>query len=408
MKNIKVVIGANYGDEGKGLMTDYLASSLKDGIVVRFNGGGQAGHTALTEDGKRHVFGNICAGSFAGLPSYFSSFFVVNPMTFIKELSLLNDLNIFPTVYMDPNCFVTTPYDVLINQISEIVRGKSKHGSCGLGFNETITRSLADDCFRISISDLKKEGVVKKKLEIIKDIYSSMRLKELGIANIPKRYYDLLKNENIIDNYMSDVEDMLKSITITDVNILSSYNSIIFEGAQGLLLDQGHKYFPHVTRSNTGMKNVREILKQLGYINQIIEIIYVTRAYLTRHGEGPLPNELKEKPYYKIEDQTNIPNPYQGILRFGFLDLNELSETINKDLKNTEGLTCTVSLAITCLDQLDKEVDYILNSNSIKSPIAEFIQKVFDTVNVKEGYLSFGATRENIKTINNIKQINNM
>ena len=85
MKNIKVVIGANYGDEGKGLMTDYFSAALKDAIVVRFNGGGQAGHTVTTEDGKRHVFGNICSGSFVGLPSYFSSYFVVNPITFNKE-----------------------------------------------------------------------------------------------------------------------------------------------------------------------------------------------------------------------------------------------------------------------------------------------------------------------------------
>jgi len=192
---------------------------------------------------------------------------------------------------------------------------------------------------------------------------------------------------------------MLKIINITDINILSSYNSVIFEGAQGLLLDQGHKFFPHVTRSNTGMKNVSQIIKQLGYKNEEVEIIYVTRAYLTRHGEGPFPTELKEKPYSKIEDLTNIPNPYQGTLRFGLLDLNELSETINKDIQNAEGLNYKVKLAITCLDQLDKEVDYILNSKAIKSSVNEFIEKTLDTVNVKEGYLSFGTNRATIKNI---------
>ena len=128
-------------------------------------------------------------------------------------------------------------------------------------------------------------------------------------------------------------------------------------------------------------------------------MVYVTRAYLTRHGEGPLPTQLKEKPYSNIEDSTNIPNQFQGILRFGFLDLNELSETINNDLRNAEGLNYKIKLAITCLDQLNKEVDYTLNSNIVKSSITEFIQKVLDTVNVKGGYLSYGPTRKTIKSI---------
>jgi len=399
MKNIKVVIGANYGDEGKGLLTDFFSATLKDAIVVRFNGGGQAGHTVETEDGKRHVFGNICSGSFVGLPSYFSSFYIVNPITFNKELKEFNKFNISSKIYIDYNCLVTTPFDMLINQIAETVRGNSKHGSCGLGFNETITRSLYENRFKITITDLLDKNILRKKLEDIKALYNLKRLDQLGITNIPQKFAELLRNENIIDNYISDIEDMLKIVIITGIKVLSTYNSIIFEGAQGLLLDQGHKYFPHVTRSNTGIKNVSQIITQLGYTHEEIEIVYVTRAYLTRHGEGPLPSGLKEKPYSKIEDLTNIPNPYQGTLRFGFLDLNELSESISNDIKNAEGLNYKIKLAITCLDQLNEKIDYTLNSKVIKSSVSEFIQNVLCTVNVKEGYLSYGPTRKTIQKI---------
>ncbi len=400
MRNIKVVIGANYGDEGKGLMTDYFSSVLKDGIVVRFNGGSQAGHTVERSDGRKHVFGNICSGSFEGLPSYFSSFFVVNPITFNKELNELNKLNVYPHIYMDSNCLVTTPYDMLLNQVAETSRGSARHGSCGLGFNETITRSLSKASFKITINDLLNEEVTRNKLKTIKELYTSQRLNELGISDIPKRFSELFTNENIIENFILDIKEMLRVVKITDVDILAAYNSIIFEGAQGLLLDQDHKNFPHVTRSNTGMKNVYYILSQLGYNDEEVEIVYVTRAYLTRHGAGQFPTELKEKPYTKIEDLTNIPNPYQGTLRFGFLDLDELSETINNDLKNASGLNYKVKLAITCLDQLEEEVDYVLNSKTVKSPVAEFIESAISAVKVKEGYLSYGPTR---KTITNNK-----
>ena len=85
MKEIKVVIGSNWGDEGKGLFTDYFSSQHKDGIVVRFNGGSQASHTVTTSDGNRHAFSHFCSGTLSGLPSYLSSFFIANPILFRKE-----------------------------------------------------------------------------------------------------------------------------------------------------------------------------------------------------------------------------------------------------------------------------------------------------------------------------------
>ncbi len=117
MKNIKAVIGANFGDEGKGLMTDYLAASCKNGIVVRSNGGAQAGHTVQLQNGRRHVFGHVGSGAFCGLPSYLSAYFVVNPMLFAKETSELKAYGIVPGVFIDGSCMVTTPYDIMITRL---------------------------------------------------------------------------------------------------------------------------------------------------------------------------------------------------------------------------------------------------------------------------------------------------
>ena len=130
MKRIQVVIGANYGDEGKGLMTDYFAASHPEGLVVRFNGGAQAGHTVQLQDGRRHVFGHAGAGTFAGLPTFLSSFFVVNPMLFNREMRVLKNLCCSPILFADRGCAVTTPYDMLINQIAEAFRGEIGRASC--------------------------------------------------------------------------------------------------------------------------------------------------------------------------------------------------------------------------------------------------------------------------------------
>lgn len=451
MKNIKVVIGANFGDEGKGLMTDYFAFSVKNraadsgiqnggpgnGIVVRFNGGAQAGHTVTSVDGSRHIFGHLCAGAFAGLPGYLSEFFVVNPMLLLKEYAQLERISgmrdrydsgfsksaapeINTKLYMDKNCMVTTPYDMMINQIAEISRGSKKHGSCGVGFNETITRCLYDEAYALYVKDLADADAVRRKLAAIRNEYIDIRLRQLGIDSIPHSYRELFANEGIVDGFCAETDDMLRYIEVTDIGVLSGFDNVIFEGAQGLLLDQSHEYFPHVTRSNTGVKNAVELIAKAGIYAEVsrqpagtetgleageeavpealpVEVIYVTRAYMTRHGAGPFPSELPEKPYKGIVDMTNVPNPYQDVLRYGLLDIDALDRAIKKDMKNSDGLKCDVRLAVTCLDQLEEKVDFINSQEHVKAPVNEFLEILFDKLQISKGYLSYGPNREMIR-----------
>ena len=120
MARAPVVIGANWGDEGKGLMVDYLCSQGA-GVVVRFNGGAQAGHTVVTPEGVRHVFHHIGAGAFCGVPTFLSRFFCVNPLVFYRELDeLKTKLTDPPLVFADPQCKVTTFADIIINQRKKI------------------------------------------------------------------------------------------------------------------------------------------------------------------------------------------------------------------------------------------------------------------------------------------------
>jgi adenylosuccinate synthase len=112
-------------------------------------------------------------------------------------------------------------------------------------------------------------------------------------------------------------------------------------------LDERHRFFPHVTRSRTGLANVIQIAGEIG-LNKL-DVVYVIRAYMTRHGAGPFPTE---RPGLSFPDPTNAPNEWQGALRFGELDLSLLAESIANDRKEAGRLAVSPRLAVTCLDQV--------------------------------------------------------
>ena len=119
MKYIKVIIGSNFGDEGKGLMTDYMCAKSKRPVVIRFNSSAQAGHTVVTPNGRRHIFGHFCCGSLQDVPTFLSSYFSINPLLFLKEYNELKEIDIVPYTMIDLNCPVVLPQDMLLNQIVE-------------------------------------------------------------------------------------------------------------------------------------------------------------------------------------------------------------------------------------------------------------------------------------------------
>ena len=114
MKDIKIVIGANFGDEGKGLMTDYF-SQKSNSIVVCSNGGAQRGHTVTTPTAIRHVFHHFGSGTFNNASTYLSEDFILNPIIFKQEYDELVKLNHNPNVYINQNCMITTPFDMIAN-----------------------------------------------------------------------------------------------------------------------------------------------------------------------------------------------------------------------------------------------------------------------------------------------------
>jgi adenylosuccinate synthase len=323
----RVVIGANFGDEGKGLVTDYLCHTQGVGMVVRFNGGAQAGHTVVHPDGKRHVFHHFGSGSFEGVPTYLSQFFIVNPVCFYRELAELHALGLRPVVYAHPDCLITTFADMMINQHLEDKRGDKRHGSVGMGVNETIERS---NVLKITMADL----------------WNGARSLEKKLVEICTRYAEF-RTGKPLEKPEDMIEAFLKACTALANDIhplgIAQCKDSVFEGAQGLLLDQNNKeFFPHLTRSNTGMQNVRVLCAQAGITD--IDAYYVSRTYLTRHGAGRLPGEDPNMSFY---DDTNMDHPYQGKLRFAPLDPVALRQRCAKDYGSDD-----YKLVLTHMDQL--------------------------------------------------------
>lgn len=391
---ISVVIGTNYGDEGKGLVVDFLSTG--ETLVVRFNGGAQAAHTVVTPDGKRHVFSHLGSGFFRGARTYLSNFFVVHPSAFIKEYDNLMEfdsvLDIHP-VLVDPRCKVTTPYDIMINQELERIRGKDKHGSCGVGFNETLQRNQYGR-YGFTFKDLQDRALIKKKLERIRTGWIKFRQLDLD-QELDLPY---LMKDDIIERYMEDVEKMLcKTVCckpLANYEDSEFYKGAVFEGAQGLQLDMHNQQFPYVTRSKTGLANVIELLEDAGVDNnEQINIFYVTRTYLTRHGAGPMPHEYGQ-PYKYMGDTTNIYNKYQGNLRYSFLDVSYLADAIEKDLKIVSGLNVNVNLVLTHCDQLDHGlVQFVHRKNKCALSLQKFVKFIGGMIDVDRVYTTFGPTR---------------
>lgn len=362
-----VVIGAGYGDEGKGLTVDALCRRFNVGTVVRFNGGAQAGHTVV--DGpRRHVFGHVGSGTFAGASTHLGPRFIVNPLLLAPELDRLRGLGVQTTVTVDPRARVSTIYDMALNAMAELARGDQRHGSCGMGINETVTRHAQ---LPLTVSELGWSlPSLRRIIEQIRHEYVPQRMAALGVLEVPPAIQAVLDmSPHVVTTRL--LTDFHTATTVDASHIqhmidptramyagggVTSATPIVLEGAQGLGLDERLGRFPHVTRSLTGLPYAVVAAAELG-AREIVPV-YVTRTYVTRHGAGPLAFEgkLPQPP----QDLTNQPNQWQGTLRHAPLAVPELRGRITEDLARGAAVAqahdvalAPARLVVTCLDQLD-------------------------------------------------------
>ena len=346
MKDIKVIIGANYGDEGKGLATRHFVQEAVNPIVILHNGTAQRGHTVDYNPGVRHVYHHFGSGTADNAPTFFASSFLLHPMAFGLEWMRLEHKGVvIPIPYYDPNCFVITPFDMMVDHATEDYiaweHGEREHGSCGLG------SWCATDRFPIGLftarewnnAILNREYGTKEEYRYMMDTSFNecvriLQSRGVDLDKIPK-YQELFdkrsgRYQRIVDNFINDLNFMFfRCKEKTFDQIYEDYDSLIFENGQGLGLDKNVENDWHTT-SNTGLTNPVQMLKDKDDFNA--EVCYITRSYLTRHGVGPLEEAVhKAEINADMKDLTNVPNEFQGSLRYGYLDDCAQALRIGKD-----------------------------------------------------------------------------
>lgn len=333
----KIVLGLQFGDEGKGRTVDYLCLSSDSPIVVRFSGGQQVGHTVMI-DGKKHVHSNFGSGTLRGIPTYYTEHCCAYLNSMSVELEALKEKGVTPKVFFHPLLKMTTPYDQAYSRLREKSLG---HGSCGMGIVGTMKRHL-ESGYKLHAIDFKTPAVAKAKLANIKEYYYSLVEKEgMSGADFHDEYSDY--EDYFFDQIGKDL------FQIANYEKLVEYETLIFEGSQGILLDMDHGFFPNVTYANTTSKNAIEICKRF---NIPVEMWYVTRCYQTRHGNGWM-SEKGSVSLMNTKEEINVTNQWQGDFRIQEIDYDLINYALQIDeiYLSEYGDEIRKNLMVTCLDQ---------------------------------------------------------
>ena len=352
MQNIKVIIGASYGDEGKGLATDFFGAQAQRGqstINVLTNGGPQRGHTVELADGRRHVFKHFGAASFRGADTYYARQFMVNPMEFVREYEELQEICGETAAFANPLCRFSTPWDMLVNQMLKEKQGI--HNSCGFGIWETVLRYRRGYGITLGAFAAMSRDDRIAWLRRLRDGYFAGRLRELGLAHLNGSHglfcpggasglENLFFSDGILFHFDEDCETMLSLCPMRKEEHLRCYQTVLFENAQGLLLDgNAAEEQEFTTPSTTGVGKVLQTVESV-FQGADVEVCYVTRSYLTRHGDGSMKactegeiaaDQLGAALPGLVTDMTNVQNRFQGNLRYGMMDVDLLAGRIGAD-----------------------------------------------------------------------------
>ncbi len=399
------VIGKCFGDEGKGLATDYFSSFPGKTIAVRHNGGSQSAHTVEQkgEGGKRFVFHALSSGSVRHADTLWIAGFYPDLYKLRAEIeSFSAAFGYVPKILSEDSVGITVPDDVLINMALEASRGGQRHGSCGMGINECDLRTNAG--FGISLSDLTDMNAddLYRRLSIIRRDWTVRRLREISeeLTSEASDYIGLLSDDNILRNAAAEITQNIHYISVLSesglIALLENTDTLIFESGQGLLLDRNNtEYAPHVTASDTGLKRPCAFLRRMGYV--LDEAVYVSRTYVTRHGAGTLYFECDRTALGNVcEDRTNEPNPWQGAMRFArHGSAEDFIRAVAKDLSAHRPDVRKVSLFLTHLNETDRCV--LLNDRSMPAEAFIHLPQIAETFHTV--YLSDTHYAEDVKAV---------
>ncbi|MGH3223529.1 MAG: adenylosuccinate synthetase [Streptosporangiaceae bacterium] len=365
--NHVIVVDLGYGDAGKGTVVDWLCSPLAGGsggsggsgrsggsggsggsgrsgrsgglgggpvhTVVRFNGGAQAGHNVVTADGRHHTFAQFGSGTFwPGVRTYLSRFMLVDPLALAAEAAHLAAVGVPDAIgrlAVDADALLTTPYHRAANRARELARGRDRHGSCGMGIGETASYALPASRDAPRVGDCAAPRVLAGKLGRLRDRLSD----ELGPLDAPP---------------VPDLCEAYRAFAAAVEVVGSGYlprvlrrGRVVFEGAQGVLLDEWRGFHPYTTWSTTTFANAETLLAEAGATGLRLGVV---RSYLTRHGPGPF---VTEDPALELPEPHNRSGHWQGAFRLGHFDAVALRYAVSA----AGGVD---ALAVTHLDTVER------------------------------------------------------
>ena len=342
-----VIAGLGYGDEGKGTTVDWLARRHATGgdvVCVRYNGGAQAAHNVVLPEGTHHTFSQFGSATLAGSKTFLSTHMVVNPLAMLVESDVLAGLphpisigDPLARVYVDEAALVTTRFHIAANRVRELIKGaRHTHGSCGMGVHETrLDYELGHPS--VAVGTLRHPKRLRARLEQIQE--QKRAALNVAYSQAPQSQaledeFSMLRDEGVVDVLVDRMTRWAERVTIVGHGWLEEHlrkpdSLTIFEGAQGMLLDQTHGFFPHVTHSDCTFANADALLAEATYDGPVRRY-GVTRTYQTRHGAGPMPTARPDLDVLLAHDHNHTGRSsgpgatlagWQGRMRAGELDL---------------------------------------------------------------------------------------
>ncbi|GAA1443762.1 adenylosuccinate synthetase [Nocardiopsis tropica] len=319
-----VVVDLGFGDAGKGVTVDLLCARRRFGAVVRANGGAQAAHNVVAPDGRHHTFSQFGAGTLAPggpVPTHLSRLVVVDPFALAAEAGHLAELGVpdpFSLVTVDRRALVSTPWHQEANRVRERARGAGRHGSCGMGVGEAMAYALARPEDAPTAGDCDRPERLRRKLRRLADHLDAVRREAARSGGAPREAGPVPDVEECVSAYLA----FARRVRLVDEEYLPGLlarSPVVFEGAQGVLLDEWHGFHPYTTWSTTTTANPLTLLAEAGRPGDARRI-GVVRTFTTRHGAGPL---VAEDPALgeRLVERHNGTHPWQGPFRVGHLDL---------------------------------------------------------------------------------------
>ena len=362
MNDHVIVVGLGFGDEGKGAVVDALCADGPVSAVVRFNGGAQAAHNVIA-GGRHHTFSQFGSGTLAGVPTWLSRYVLVEPIalaTESRELEALGVANPLSLMSIDADALLTTPFHVAANRARERARGGDRHGSCGKGIGETAwygllagasegdvvegQRVLGEPGPAPTVGDCLNPAVLRRKLDALARFYEPLIGAGPDVDELAGLY--------------AAFADAVRITTGDEAGRLADTGRLVFEGAQGVLLDETYGFHPHTTWSTTTPRNAKALLG-----GRRARVLGVTRTYQTRHGAGPLPTE-DQAVLDRFPEAHNGTGEFQGAWRAGHLDATLLRYAV-ECCGGIDGLAVThldargLKVATPSLEEMPDPVAYL-------------------------------------------------